>query len=318
MARSAAQYRIGVDENGLGARLGPLVVTAVLARVTGAGARWLEAGSLDGMGGDLGDSKVLVSHADSRIGEAWARVLAGGVERNAPVLATPADVLVSLSLEGTSVLTARCPVAARDQCWGLQGERFLAGADLVDRVRGRAEDLAARGVEVVRVLSSIVCTAHLNEERAAGHSRFVVDLHAMERLVLSLREVAGAEVTAVCGKVGGIGDYPRFFGPLQGCLHTVVTSERARAAYRFPGLGELRFVMDADAQDALVMLASLVGKYVREMLMARIGRYYVGADAPSRELPSGYHDPRTERFVVAVESTRERREVPRDCFERER
>ena len=28
------RFRIGVDENGLGPRLGPLVVTAVIARVT--------------------------------------------------------------------------------------------------------------------------------------------------------------------------------------------------------------------------------------------------------------------------------------------
>ena len=36
-AETSIRYRIGVDENGLGPRLGPMVVTAVLSRVTGPG-----------------------------------------------------------------------------------------------------------------------------------------------------------------------------------------------------------------------------------------------------------------------------------------
>ena len=35
----AARFRIGADENGLGPRLGPMIVTAVLARVTPEGER---------------------------------------------------------------------------------------------------------------------------------------------------------------------------------------------------------------------------------------------------------------------------------------
>ena len=134
--------------------------------------------------------------------------------------------------------------------------------------------------------------------------------------MLRLREGVGTEVDAVCGKVGGIGDYPRYFGPLSGRLHTVLLAERACSAYRFPGLGQLSFVMDADATDALVMLASLVGKYVRELFMGRIGRFHVGAGAPN--LPSGYHDPRTDRFVTATAGSPSRARVPPTCFERSR
>jgi hypothetical protein len=170
-------------------------------------------------------------------------------------------------------------------------------------------------VEVIRVTSSVACTRVLNDAHRAGRSRFVVDLHAMERMVLALREQAGSDVLAVCGKVGGMGDYARFFGPLAGRLHVELERSRARSAYRFPGLGEVHFVMDADGQDALVMLASLIGKYVRELLMARIGRHYADA-VHDRAPPSGYHDPVTDGFVVATELTRRARRVPDDCFER--
>src|SRR5690606_21525236 len=103
-----------------------------------------------------------------------------------------------------------------------------------------------------------------------GINRFTADLHAMERIVLELQRRAGAEVDATCGKVGGINGYTRFWGPLAGRLHNVIAEGRDRSTYRFPGLGELHFVRDADGSEPLVMLASLVGKYLRELLMGRI------------------------------------------------
>ena len=236
VAPTAAGYRIGIDENGLGARLGPLIVTAALARVTREGAQWLAAGGHAALSADLGDSKVLASHADSRRGEAWARVLAEGPGLSPA--ASPAALFERLSLEGPLTLGARCPAAAWAQCWGTDGEPFRATDALVDRVRGHLRELTARGVLVERVLTSVVCTARLNEERAVGRSRFVVDLHAMERLLLRLRDSVDADVHAVCGKVGGIGDYPRFFGPLAGRLHSVLAAERAHSAYHLPGLGQ--------------------------------------------------------------------------------
>lgn len=314
----AAGRRIGIDENGLGARLGPLVVTAVQARVSRDAARWLAGTAVTELDGDLQDSKVLVSHADSRIGEAWARVLATALAPNGVAPGSPAELFERLSLEGSGPLSACCPAAARAQCWSPHGERFLANDALIARVEGRVRQLVAHGVQIERVASSVICTAQLNRSRADGHSRFVVDLHAMERLVLHLGEAAGEEIVAVCGKVGGIGDYPRYFGPLAGRPHAVLAAERHHAGYHFPGLGAVHFVMDADAQDPFVMLASLVGKSVRELLMARIARAYAGHEAAARELPSGYHDPKTARFVARVEPIRRLRAVPDTCFERDR
>src|SRR5690606_15697441 len=116
------------------------------------------------------------------------------------------------------------------------------------------------GIRVVGAKSSIVCTQQLNVAKAGGINRFVRNLHSMERLVLALHEAAGessgdpkTEIVAVCGKVGGIADYSRFFGPLGGHLHAVLENKRSHSAYRFPQLGELHFVQDADAKHRLVM-----------------------------------------------------------------
>lgn len=302
-------YRIGVDENGLGSRLGPLVVTAVLARTTGDGERTLEKRLSRALRLSVDDSKRLVTHTDVRLGEAWARVL------SAPA-ATPTELFEQLSHEGTPKLREPCPKKAYAQCWHTEQEAFEAPEQLLKRVARHRALFEKRGVELISVRSSVICTDRLNQARRAGRNRFVVDLHSMESLVLALRKQAGADVTAVCGKVGGIAEYSRFFGPLGGWLHNVLEEGQARSAYRFPGVGELSFLRDADASDPLVMLASLVGKYVRELFMGRIGRHYPASEEVPR--PSGYHDPVTAAFVKRTALVRKKRGVPTDCFERER
>ena len=307
------QFRIGADENGLGSRLGPMITTAVLARIEGAGHRLISRKLPPRLAPDLADSKAVVSHSDVRLGEAWARVLAATAGTDPQ---TPAELFRALSLEGEAVLRTLCPLPAVAQCWSSDGEAFTADDDMLERLRGHLGWLAERGVSVLAARVSVACARKLNDQKKAGHSRFTVDLHAMERLVLSLREVAGHDVHAVCGKVGGIGDYPRFFGPLGGRLCVELERTRRHSGYRFPGLGELHFVMDADGQDPFVMLASLTGKYVRELLMARVARFYTGAEPDERTLPSGYHDPRTARFFAATEELRAKRRIPLACFER--
>ncbi len=307
---SSTRWRIGIDENGLGARLGPLAVTGVLAVVDDRGERMLRRKLPARLRPDLDDSKRLVSCHDYSLGEAWARALCGSDP------ASPADLFAALSLEGQEKLEAPCPTAHRAQCWNTTNEAFVADAELVTRVRSHVRYLAERGVELRMARTSVVCVKLLNEKKERGINRFMADLHAMERLVLHFREHTDADITAVCGKVGGIGEYSRFFGPLGGSLHVTLEEGRAKSAYRFPGLGELAFVRDADASDPLVMIASLVGKYVRELLMGRIARHWRPAPAEDEAAPSGYHDPVTDSFVARTEKERAKKKLPTVCFER--
>lgn len=310
MRSGEACCRVGVDENGLGARLGPLVVTAVLAEVDAAGQAWLARPPRGKIREDLGDSKRLVSHADATLGEAWARMLTGDRWE------TPRALFEHLSLEPPGSLQRDCPGHVTEQCWGAVGEAFEASRELCARIAGHVQKLSLRGVRVRAVRVASTCTQRLNRARERGGNRFISDLHAMESLLLELRESAGQELTAVCGKVGGMTDYDRFFGPLSGRLHTTLVMGKKKSGYYFPGLGEVYFVQDADARDPLVMLASLVGKYVRELLMARISRFHGAASAEERV--SGYHDPKTSAWVAATQRQRRALRVLDDCFERAR
>jgi ribonuclease HII len=307
------EIRIGIDENGLGPRLGPLVVTAVVADTSGEGTARAEARPKGALRKRLDDSKKLVAYGDSALGEAWARAIAKRM--GAAPAGTPDELVHALSIDAAATLRAPCPDDHRAQCWDASGEVFGCEPKLLAQVERDLEKLEAAGVDVVRAQCSISCTRRLNDYVARGQTRFHADLHAMERLALDAREGVGRDVVAVCGKVGGFDRYEGAFGPMSGRLRAVVCEGRARSEYAFPGFGRIAFVRDADAKHMLVSMASLVGKWVRDVLMARIVKYYRVQDA---ELPdaSGYHDPVTTRFIAATRLARTKSRLPDDCFER--
>ncbi len=306
--------RIGIDENGLGPRLGPLTVTGAWAELDEAGAQQMGRKLPQKLRDDLDDSKVLVSCHDVSLGEAWARVVVEHTTGKKPK--NPAALLRLLFLEGEKSLQSACPESTKAQCWNTAGEEFSATEEQLERIASHVKTLEKRGVALRGVKSEVVCTGRLNQLKLEGIHRFAADLHCMERLILSFREDAGKPIVATCGKVGGIGKYEPFFGPLAGRLHTALEEGQAKSVYYFPTLGELRFVRDADASDPLVMLASLVGKYVREILMGRIAGYYREQLNDPDLSPSGYHDPVTARFVEQTKKARKRLSIVQDCFER--
>lgn len=304
-------YRAGVDENGLGSLLGPMLTTAVLATVDEKGARAVVAKARGKLKERLGDSKALVAHGDVALAEAWTRVLVRRLSGRDPT--SVEDLVRALSLDEETSLRARCPKHVEAQCWGAARDVFSAAPELLTQCEKDLVRLEKKGVSFVAVRSVISCNKKLNEELDRGRTRFTVDLHSMERLVLSFVEEVKAPVFAVCGKVGGFRQYQQAFGPLAGHLRTVLKEDRSHSAYHFPGVGELHFVEDADASDMLVSMASLVGKYLREVLMDRVGAHYRALDE-GLPVVSGYHDPITTKFVAATALVRKQHKIDDDCF----
>lgn len=300
----------------MGPRLGPLIVTSVLATVDDAGAKLVTSRPRGSVAKRIGDSKKLVAFDDSALGEAWARALAA---RDGITARSPAELLAAVALDDESALQAPCPSHHTDLCWATEGESFASDDAMVAACTKDLDRLQAKGVRVRRARVAIVCTKRLNEAVSRGLSRFHVDLHTMERLTLDARSEAGDEVYALCGKVGGFDFYGDRFGPLGGYLHTMLVEGRARSEYQVPGVGRLAFVRDGDDTHLIIGLASLVGKWARDHLMRRVVRYHrVHGEAGSVEVPdaSGYHDPVTTQFIRATTLVRTKRRIDPICFER--
>jgi ribonuclease HII len=315
----ARSHYVGIDENGMGPRLGPLIVTSVLATVDERGAKLVTSRPRGAVAKRIGDSKKLVAFDDSALGEAWARAIAA---RAGVTARTPAELLAAVALDDETTLQAPCPSHHVDLCWSTEGETFASDDAMVAACTKDLVLLEAKGVRVRRARVAIVCTKRLNDAVDRGLSRFDVDLHTMERLTLDARDEARDEVYALCGKVGGFDFYGDRFGPLAGYLQTMLVEGRARSEYHVPGVGRLAFVRDGDDTHLIIGLASLVGKWARDHLMRRVVRYHRVHAAPARNgagaLPeaSGYHDPVTTQFIRATALTRKTRRIDTTCFER--
>ena len=111
-------------------------------------------------------------------------------------------------------------------------------------------------------------------------------------LLTELRRDAEADAEVLCGKVGGTDRYAERFVEWSGRQVRALVESRARSAYDVAGIGRVSFVRDGDATEPAVAIASVVGKYVRELWMDDLARA-VGWAGPA---PSGYHDEATARL----------------------
>lgn len=294
----------GVDENGMGPMLGPLVATAVTLDVKRYDRARLRRRGLD-LG--VGDSKQTSAFGKMAHAESLALALAERFLGRAP---TEADALLeAFSLEGLLALRGRCPDdSSRAQCWSEPIPLPAFGGDLLE---GRAllKRLEGRALKIRRVRSAVLCAGALNEAVDGGSTKVREDLRLFEQLILDARAAAPADLEAICGQVSGIRRYPEYF------THFQSTEELEGGAYAVPGVGEVRFEVKADDRHLPVGLASMVGKLVRELAMHRLSAFYQRHD-PALEKVSGYHDPRTRRFADQSDALRRRLAVAPDCFQR--
>lgn len=301
---------VGVDENGLGPRLGPLVATACTLSV-----RELDVAKARALGARLGieDSKVSSGFGSMAHAEGLALAIAEAALGRPPLNAD--DVLAALSLDGIPALRAPCPSSTQAQCWGELSVPAFGGKLALGRDLLRALGASKTEARVVRVRTAVLCAKTYNEALVRLSSKLVVDLELFERLVLDARQAAGADVIATCGMVGGIRKYPSRFQHFDPSKTAMLEEVKGRSAYRIEGVGEVSFEVDADAHALPVAIASMVGKYIRELLMARLNQFYRGHDATLTNV-SGYHDPVTGRFVEATRLLREKLAIAPICFER--
>jgi ribonuclease HII len=301
---------VGVDENGLGPVLGPMVTTGVSVEL----ARY-QATRVAEIARELGidDSKETAAFGRMAVAEGIALAVLELATGTPP--AQVDDLLGALLLDAPPELRARCPDAARPQCWSVPIALPCFGGDVAEG-RKALQILSKRGIHVRRAKSAVACTRLLNDRLALGQSRVELDLELMERLVLDAQRALSGEVLAICGMVGGIRNYVDKFRHIP---RASVVQRRARGGalvYDVAELGQVRFEIDADQNHFPVALASMIGKYLRELWMLRHNRFYRASDASLADV-SGYHDPITRGFIRQSAGLRKQLGIEDACFLRD-
>jgi len=308
------RVQIGIDENGLGPRLGPMTVTGVRVELDPAllATPTMYRRLAERCG--IGDSKAQSAHGS--MGPSEGRVLALLDDHLDLRPTTLTDLAHRVGLEDEASLRRNCPTgAAPKACFQDPVALPAFGPGPSPDDRRRARELRENGVRLRAVRVAVVCAKRINDGRARGASRFDLDLACMVQLATALRGPASAPLVEVlCGKVGGRARYAPMLEPLS-ALVGVVREERSRSSYSLPGFGTVDFVLDGDASEPAIGLASMVGKYLRELLMHRLNLFWI-ANVSDITPVSGYHDPVTNRFVLATVAARRTLEVPSTCFER--
>jgi ribonuclease HII len=302
---------VGVDENGFGPRLGPLTVTAVSISVS----RYdVDALAAVGRAHGIDDSKATTKFGAVAQAESIALALAARASGEVPADAD--TFLDAVTRAGSASLRAPCPsTSVARQCFGEHLELPAFGGDAASGEEVLAGLERDAGTRIERVRTEIVCASMLNREYDAGINKMRVDLGLFECLLLDARHASGHEIEAFCGMIGGIRDVPAYARVLPRDDFEPEVLEKGVRQYRVRGLGSVRFETSADKTHMPVALASMVGKYVRELSNHRVLRFYRVRD-PQLPLASGYHDPVTTAFIERATPIREAEGIPADCFSR--
>jgi hypothetical protein len=287
---------IGIDEAGYGPNLGPFVMSAVACRlpeeVAGADL-WHLLRSAVRRQGSRADGRVLI--ADSKLVYSPSR---GLCDLETAVLAAWPPYTNGAGLPLKDYLEAIRPAHhtdLADECWFSGG--FLlplkAPAPAIAEAAMRFEQASNSAQLTWRPFRSVlVCPKRFNNLLDQWKTKGAVLGHGLSQLLTDIPALPGTdEVLLFIDKHGGRNHYAAM---LQNALpHGLVLAQkegRERSVYSVHGLGrEVRLIIQprADLEFFCVALASMVSKYLREVLMHEFNRFWQ-TQVPGLKPTAGY------------------------------
>lgn len=262
---------IGTDEAGYGPILGPLVVAAAVFRTSRSRTSLAQEG--------IEDSKKAYGRGGRRaLAQALGPYLAGA----RPVRLT--DVLERWSVSGDP----RPPYP-----WYAQ--------DVVDGTVGLGEPPRS----FRRIYVDPICAGEFNEgcARQGDNKAALLSARTLRLIRRALLDFPDEEVRVVCDQHGGRRHYAgRLLLELAPARMLAVRENRAESCYRLEHEGRevvLHFRPKADAEDPACALASMAAKYVRELFMESLNRFFT-ARVEGLSKTAGYYSDGT-RFFREIE-----------------
>lgn len=313
---------VGIDENGLGPRLGPLVVTGAALELPETtyepSALWKAFSGLVTRNGRprVDDSKAVSAFRSMAEAETLVHALARLC--GASGLDTADRFLAAVTLTPFETL---CPAPSRAPCFTDDPRLplFARPEGFEDAVLGLAEDvracLDAAGASLLGLRSTLYCPFRYNAffAHAPEARKSHLNLSAFEEVIRHFSESFDEQALFLCGKVMNLKYYAKYFSYLSAFDLEAKEETHLVSQYRLAGLGEVRFVHDGDRLDLPISLASIVGKYAREIYVRRMNRFFLAA-FPDLKAASGYNDKVTKQLIARIQPRLADLSVDPSCF----
>jgi ribonuclease HII len=301
----AAMLVIGIDENGLGPLLGPLVVTAAVFEADQYNLEmfWRSAGRAR----FAADSKQVFSA--SKLGSAevatltWLREF-GKLPSSYIELADLVFESPPLPLPCQLVPSFCTPSSTRLPVW--------ADADDSERISDTPLLRDQSAVIPVTVGLYAICPGLFNlATREMGLNKFALDCRLMLKLFDHLSRGYDGEVLGLFGKVGSARKYGPWLQDANIGLWMAEEETRDISTYRIAPRRTVSFIRDGDAAHLPIAVASMIGKYARELAMHDLNTLLA---TPGVRKTSGYHNHLTAVFVEKTKEKRAKIGLNDHCF----
>ncbi len=329
---------VGIDENGYGPILGPLVVTAASAKLKENAIRepegsnpvpnlWSLLKIKDTPGDTLFVCDSKEAFTSNKKGYAEDLVLTfffltfGFLPETADQFLKPLLINQRLGLPFPCSKEGTPPF-----CWqnDLDLKIDSARRKLILKNASNLKKMAERAdVKFEKPCSLLLCPRLFNEgvERTHNNKSDLVITLGLQILSLYLVE---KNLYAFIGKVGMTKSYGQRLSHFLERRYLVWTIEEKKEASRYQlyettgrEVGQVTYLLAGEKNSFLIALASLFGKYLRELFWKKTQKYFEELD-PQLPGASGYRNLKTRTFISATERLRKELLFPQGCFLRKK
>lgn len=278
---------IGIDEAGYGPILGPLVVSSSIFSLPH---NLLISDLWQILSKSVSDRRKRLAGrlliTDSK--KAYSR--ASGIRHLERTVLTVLKCLGKEPTTLTELLELLCPSCLErlsDYPWYQDIGDYSLSIDTADKEIASivlADDMASNGIEMLDLKSCCLDVAYYNKMVAAVKNKANVLFSATCSLIKSAYDnFADDDLQIIVDRQGGRIHYRKNLQRMFGDMELKILRESpATSSYELQAGGKamrVHFVVGADGRFLPVSLASMVSKYLRELLISNINRYFAGLSA---------------------------------------